>query len=229
MDIGSMAAGAKVRYDKDHWSCRSTVGHPIGNFAIHFQGGLLPMKPVKEALRNATFRLYTLTGDTPRDLEGRLLSIGLRHRYELVGMAVESMPAAERCQISAAGSAPEALEAARFIAATFFWRSNRIVREELAAIMAASYPNHEFFWLRDRFGIAAAGTLTLDAEVIGLYNLCVRPDLRSQGIGTSVFAELIHLAAERAPHVALMCDPELVPWYAQRGCTPVGKLQAFSA
>jgi hypothetical protein len=217
-----------VDRESDYWICRSQVEHPIGNFAIRFDCDTLPKEPVEEAIRTSIFRLYTLTGDRPADLHDRLLGIGLRRRYELIGMTLESSRCGSECCLSAATTPSEALDIARFIAATFFWRSSRTVREELAATMAASHPSHEFYALRDQFGIVAAGTLTLDVEVIGLYNLCVRPDVRSQGVGTSVFTELGGLAAARAKHVVLMCDPDLLPWYSQRGCTVVGNLQAFS-
>ncbi len=229
VEIGSKAAGAKVQCRPNYWLCRSRVDHPIGNFAIRFEGNTLPLKPIEEALRTQAFRLYTLTGDTPPDLGDRLRSVGLKRRYELVGMTLDRADIAAESELTMASTPSDALEVARFIAATFFWRSTRTARDELAATMAASHPNHQFFSLRDQFGIMAAGTLTLDVEVIGLYNLCVRPDVRSRGVGTSVFTELGQLAASRANHVVLMCDPGLVPWYSQRGCTVAGKLQAFSA
>lgn len=229
LEIGSKAEGARVDRNPEYWMCHSRVDHPIGNFALRFNGDSLPLKPVQEALSIPSFRLYNLTGDSPSDLQDRLLGIGLRKRYELAGMVLQSAPQSVVREVSAAKSKEEALEVARFIASTFFWRSTRTVREELASTMAASHPNHEFYSLRDQFGIVAAGTLTLDVEVIGLYNLCVRPDVRSQGIGTSLFTELGRLAASRARHVVLMCDPDLIPWYSHNGCTVAGKLQAFSA
>jgi len=209
--------------------CRSRIDHPIGNFAIRFQGETLPPKPVDEALRSPSFRLYTLSGDCPEDLNKRLLGIGMKLRYQLSGMSVGTTRHRGENDLVSASTAADALDVARFITATFFWRSTRTVREQLASIMAASYPNHEFYAVRDKRGIIAAGTLTLDAEVIGLYNLCVRPDVRSQGVGTSVFTELGRIASARASHVVLTCDPDLVPWYAHRGCTVAGSLEAFSA
>jgi len=229
IEIGSKAPRARVHSGQDYWICLSGVDHPIGNFAIRFNCEGLPKKAVEEAFRRPSFRLYTLTGDKPNNLQDRLVDIGLKRRYELTGMIVEPDSQSAEGMLSVATTPAEALEVAKFIAATFFWRSTRTVREQLATTMAASHPNHEFFSLRDQFGIMAAGTLTVDVEVIGLYNLCVRPDMRSKGVGTSIFRELGRLASARARHLVLMCDPDLVPWYSQRGCTDVGNLQAFSA
>jgi N-acetylglutamate synthase-like GNAT family acetyltransferase len=210
------------------WLCRSAIRHPIGNFAIGFEGAALPEQIVDEALQKPHFRAFFLPGDRPDDIEQQAEAAGLRERYVLTGMVLDQ-PRPDRERIIEAET-PESVErVTEFITNTFFWRSHRRSRQLLSEIMAAAHPEHRYFYLDDKFGIVAAGTLTLDAEVIGLYNLCVRGDARSQGIGSSFTTELSHRAKELGDHVALLCDDSLVPWYSRQGYRQIGSLRALSA
>jgi len=208
--------------------CCSAIRHPIGNFAIGFSGTALPDRVVNEAVARSYFRIYSLPGDEPADLEDRLFGAGLRFRYELAGMALKELPVT-RATVCEAETPEAARKVADFITNTFFWRSPKKSREALAGIMARTHPDHRYFYEEDEFGIVVAGTLTLDAEVIGLYNLCVRDDARSRGVGSSFASELSRRAMALASHVVLLCDQELVPWYSRQGYVQVGSLRAFSA
>jgi hypothetical protein len=203
--------------------------HSIGNFALNFRGDDLPEKAVLKAFANPHFRLFFMDGDSPIDLSDRAEAEGLRMRYELTGMGLSRLRGNERLELLRAKDADDARNVAAFMADTFFWQSPRASRHRLAQIMCSCFPRHEFYSLLDDHGIAAAGTLTLDGEVIGLYNLCVRHDLRSQGLGTRLTTELSRLAQPRADHVVLLCGEDLIPWYARIGYEKVGSLLAYSA
>lgn len=228
LGLARKAPNATVERIEDVWICHSTLRHPIGNFAIGFDGTTLPEQIVKEAMQKQHFRAFLLPGDRPKDIEQRALAAGLRERYILTGMILDH-PAPDREEIIEAGDGESVGRVTGFITDTFFWRSHRKSRQMLAQIMAAAHPHHRYFYQEDEFGMVAAGTLTLDAEVIGLYNLCVRGDARSRGIGSSFTAELSHRAKALGEHVALLCDDGLVPWYSRQGYRQIGSLRALSA
>lgn len=226
--LGACAPNAKVESIGGATVVRSSIRHPIGNFAIDFRGTGLPDEIVNEALDRPHFRLFFLPGDEPLDVEGKADTAGLRLRYDLVGMALKE-PQAGSATIEEAET-PDALKrVTTFITDTFFWRSPLKSRNALAQIMAAAHPNHRFFFEEDKKGILSAGTLTLDDEVIGLYNLCVRGDARSRGVGSSFTAELGRLARKSSEHVTLLCDVDMIPWYSRQGYVQVGSLKAFGA
>ncbi|MEO7453776.1 MAG: GNAT family N-acetyltransferase [Fimbriimonadales bacterium] len=225
--LARCAPGAKVELIDDAWVCRSAIRHPIGNFAIGFGGTSLPESIVNQAMERAHFRMFLITGDTPTGLDALAVNAGLRLRYELIGMTL-SKPLALEVSVQEA-DATNVGEVAGFIADTFFWRSTAKNRAVLAGIMAAAHPKHRFYYAKDDSGIVVAGTLTLDEECIGLYNLCVRDDARSRGVGAAFTAELSRRAMGLADHVALLCDESMVPWYSRQGYASAGSVRAFSA
>ena len=227
-ELASGAPGADLRLNSDVWMVRSAIRHPIGNFAINFQTDHLPSDVITEAQLRPYFRAFFIDGDRPPNIADLAVNHGLRERYVLAGMVLDAKPE-PGLEIEKAHTEALALETALFITETFFWRSPPKNRQILAEIMASQFPRHEFYALRDKRGIVSAGTLTVDAEVIGLYNLCVRVDARSQGIGAAMAAELGALASARSNQVVLTCDQELVPWYSRQGYKKVGSLTAFSA
>jgi GNAT superfamily N-acetyltransferase len=225
--LARCAPDSRVEQTEAACVCRSSIRHPIGNFAIGFCGTELPDEIVKVAMDHPFFRLFFLPGDAPDGLEALASNRGLRLRFELNGMALgEAQPMeADVHEADAAGVG----EIADFIADTFFWRSAAKNRGALARIMAAAHPKHRFFYETDGKGILAAGTLTLDEDCVGLYNLCVRDDARSRGVGAAFVAELSRRAKRLADHVALLCDESMVPWYSRQGYRQVGSVRAFSA
>lgn len=222
------APSAKVERVDGIWLCTSAIRHPIGNFAIGFDGPAMPERVVEEAMQKPHFRAFFLPGDRPDDLEQQAVGAGLRERYALTGMILDQ-PFPHREAIIEAETEETVERVTGFITDTFFWRSHRRSRQLLSQVMAAAHPQHRYFYLEDEVGIIAAGTLTLDAEVIGLYNLCVRGDARSQGVGSSFTSELSHRAKDLGDHVALLCDDSLVPWYSRQGYRQIGSLRALSA
>lgn len=228
VSLARLSPASHVEQVGEAWLCRSSIRHPIGNLAIGLNGTGIPERVVNVVMSQPYFRLYSLPGDDPAEFAEAAFKAGLRERYELTGMVLHAAGTAE-IELNEAVDLAEAQRVAGFIADTFFWRTPKRSREALARIMASAHPKHRFFWLEDETGTTAAGTLTLDAEVTGLYNLCVRRDVRSRGLGSSVAAELSRKAASRSGHVALLCDTELVPWYSRHGYRIVGSLRAFSA
>ena len=227
-ELATGAPGASVELGADVWIARSSIRHPIGNFAIRFAADHLPEKVLTEVRTRPHFRAFVMDGDTPMSLGDLALNHGLRERYQLAGMVLQK-PTSPHTDVERAQSPEDALEIATFITETFFWRSPPHNRRLLAEIMASQHPRHEFYALRDDFGIVSAGTLTPANEVIGLYNLCVRVDARSRGIGAAMAAALGAIAAARSNYVVLTCDEELIPWYSQQGYQSVGSVRAFSA
>ena len=228
LGLARKAPNAQVERLEDAWLCRSAIRHPIANFAIGFDGTTIPQQIVNEALLKQHFRAFLLPGDSPEDIGLRALAAGMRERYVLTGMILDR-PISSRETVLEAFDEESVARVTGFVTDTFFWRSHRKSRQALAEIMAAAHPQHRYFYEEDEFGMVAAGTLTLDAEVIGLYNLCVRGDARSKGIGSSFCAELSHRAIALGEHVALLCDDGLVPWYSRQGFRQIGSLRALSA
>ncbi|MGI8922838.1 MAG: GNAT family N-acetyltransferase [Fimbriimonadales bacterium] len=229
ISLGRNAPGARVTQSDSMWSCSSRFAHPIGNFATHFR---LSSNELERIVSNAEakphFRAYVMDGDRPADLGKRLERVGLKPRYKLAGMVAGAHGEHGDTILERDSSKERISVTAKFVSDTFFWRSDRDTRRSLTALLAASADSQEFYSMGDGSGTVAAAALSITGSVAGLYNLCVRQDRRSAGIGTRAVSQMLRLAAERNLRLVLQCEDSLASWYSAQGFEKGAELVAYS-
>jgi predicted N-acetyltransferase YhbS len=70
--------------------------------------------------------------------------------------------------------------------------------------------------------------LVEDGSSVGLFNLCVRPELRRKGLGAKLVRAVQAAASATGKPVVLQCEPDLAPWYKTLGFEPVGTVEALT-
>lgn len=172
------------------------------------------------------FYVFVMTGDEPSDLAVRLEGRGFERRHTLVGMHSDAAPVPDLPGARVVTTQPERRKVAGFMAQQFFWRMPREARDAIAAATAAS--PHAIWSVGDPGAPEAAVMLVEDGAAVGLFNLCVRPELRRKGLGASVVRAVQAAAASAGKPVVLQCEPELEPWYGALGFETVGTVEAFT-
>jgi GNAT superfamily N-acetyltransferase len=226
--LGSRTPGALFQERDDMWLCTSGFAHPIGNFACCFSSPeCSEIAAIAEG--QAGFRAYVVTGDTPGNLGTQLEANGMTFRYRLTGLAcIEPLEEGDS-RLQHQDSREAIVATASFMVDTFFWKSQKKLRDTLIKILAgAAEDGQEFYAWHDAQGLAAAATLAYSPGVAGIYNLCVRTDLRGQGIGGAAVAQLARLARNREATAFLQSEEALSSWYESLRFVPVTELTAYS-
>ncbi len=172
------------------------------------------------------FYVFAMSGDTPVDLDETLARRGFECRQELVGMASGAAPHPPDIDARAVTDHMERRQVASFMAKQFFWRMPREAREAIAASTAAS--GHSIWAVGEPEDPDAAVMLVEQPRAVGLFNLCVRPEIRQKGLGTELVRAVQAAAGNLSKHVVLQCEPELAPWYERLGFEAVGTVEAFT-
>lgn len=230
--IGLARGAPKVRIFKrdGYWMSRSPFEHPIANFAVRLDVNRQEINTlVRMAKRNPFFRIYVMPRDNPAEIENEFESRGLVSSFRIVGMALEEPPRSVD-MLARVAMREEREEIFRFIVEHFFWKSPRSIQTMLLRVMSrAKTPYHEMYVVRDRRGISAAGGLIVTGDTAGLYNICVRNDLRGKGLGSELVRQMSWLAASRGLKVVLQCEQDLENWYFSLGFATLGEITAYSS
>jgi hypothetical protein len=133
---------------------------------------------------------------------------------------------AEAAEASLVVSRTERRHVAGFMARQFFSRMPKQGRDAIAEATAAG--SHTLWTVGPPRSPEAAVMLVEQSGAVGLFNLCVRPDLRRKGLGAGIVRAVQRSAAGLGRPVVLQCEPELAPWYARLGFEPVGTVEALT-
>lgn len=174
----------------------------------------------------AGFYVFVMTGDKPEDLSETLLAEGFELRQELTSMVWEPVECQAGPSLDRVTDQNDRSFVTKFMCEQFFARLPIEAREAIAAATAAS--RNQIFKIGESETPQAAVMLVPGSGSIGLYNLCVRPGLRGQGIGKSVVESIKSGAAQNGIKVVLQCDRSLVPWYQGLGFQTVGSVRAYT-
>ncbi|MCH8979715.1 MAG: GNAT family N-acetyltransferase [Armatimonadetes bacterium] len=170
--------------------------------------------------------VFVMSGDRPPDLPARLEAAGFELKLRLASMSWPPQEVAKDAALAEVVEPEERRHVAEFMASQFFWRLPDEAREAISAATAAS--RHSLQSVGPPEDPVASVMLVPQPGTLGLYNLCVKPELRGQGVGRSVVRTIQHGATLSGRTVVLQCDKLLAPWYAQLGFEEAGDLFAFS-
>lgn len=228
----SLSKGARdcVVAEKNGYTlCTSSIQHPIANFAMKLDMNEDSIQELVDiAKKNPVLRVYTMTGDTPYNVEELLKTAGLMEVYRLDGLVLGPHSSVTPAPIQlATGQLRQA--AVKFIIDSFFWSSPRGMRQSLSAVLTSVAPDNEFYVWQDEHGVLAAATLVPTEECIGIYNLCVRNEDRGRGYGSHFTSALIGVIKSKGTQGVLQCAPALTAWYSKLGFHKVAEAAALAS
>jgi hypothetical protein len=172
------------------------------------------------------FYVFSMSGDAPSDFREQLRRRGYESRQGLVGMASEASPSPGVVSARVVADSEERRLVASFMARQFFWKMQKEVREAIAASTAAS--SHTVWVVGPARDPEAAVMLVEQPASVGLFNLCVRPELRRKGLGAGLVRAVQAAASASGLPVVLQCEPGLETWYKGLGFETVGTVEALT-
>ena len=172
------------------------------------------------------FYVFAMSGDTPDRLDERLVECGFEVRQRLVSMASVLAPAQGELDARLVTDRQERADVATFMARQFFWSMPSEARSAIAA--ATSACGHTVWCVGQASDPRAAVMLVEQHDSVGLFNLCVKPELRSKGIGGDLVRAVQTAASNLGRPVVLQCGEDLVPWYQNLGFDRVGHVTALT-
>ncbi len=218
--LGAASPGSVVSRQEGFDACLGNFDHPICNFA-----GRLSLDPwaanrlVELAIERRYFSVYSVPGDTPlsREVRDELLTrAGFQRTYSLQQMYWEPRRAEDGISLRLAAGMAERRSIAIFMANQFFGRHSANFKRRVAEATSGA-ADLNLYGVYQRFDLIAAAMLVEDENVLGLFNLCVRPSMRNRGWGAKVVSETQRLAYEKGKFVSLQCDETLTSWYEGQG------------
>ncbi len=228
----AVAVGQTEVTDETHFfCCRGPRELPFASFAAGFDFDPHKWMPeVIARLKDLSMQrpgMYTfvLDGDRPGHLGDHLIAAGWQVRQRLAIMAWSPGSASLEPEITLAESADERAAIADFMAWQFFARATRNMR--IAIADATRFSPCQLYSFGSPFDPDAAVMVSRTEESVGLYNLCVRKELRGKGIGSRVVASVQSLATRAGHPLILQCDPSLRGWYSRMGMMEIGLLRAL--
>jgi hypothetical protein len=228
VSLGKGVEGTRYLDGPGYQACVGDVPHPICNFAL---SNNWTDDSVKRLTREADpvhpFNLYVLPSDRPLHLFLSWQSLGYVHTYSLSCMRLEPLLKPPSPELQKAVTAAEKDEISRFMATQFFGYQTAEIRSIIADATAEG-EGLELFGLREGPDLIAAVMLHRTVGCVGLYNLCVKPERRKEGLGGSVVGWVSKLAAAENAFVTLQCDPKLERWYERLGFDRYGNLEVYS-
>lgn len=218
--LGTASPGSVISRQEGFDACIGNFDHPICNFA-----GRLTLDPwaanrlVDLAIERRFFTVYSVPGDSPgtRDVRNEILvRAGFQRNYSLQQLYWEPQKVSEGVALRLAATVAERNTIAMFMASQFFGRHPASFRRRVADATSGA-TELELYGVYNRFDLVAAVMLVEDANVLGLFNLCVKASLQSRTWGSKVVAEVQQRAYDKGKFISLQCDETLTTWYERQG------------
>jgi ribosomal protein S18 acetylase RimI-like enzyme len=94
-------------------------------------------------------------------------------------------------------------------------------------LKATSEAPHELWAVGSPENPIAAVMISSSPGTLGLYNLCIRSQDRSKGLGTQILRFMQHRAFLENRVLVLQCDLNLETWYRPRKFKKIGVMSSF--
>jgi GNAT superfamily N-acetyltransferase len=197
-----------------------------GGFDIE-EGGTeaLVLELRRLAIDHPGLTVYAASGDRPSSITHYLEKAGFRSRMALQQLGWFPSKIEPEIDMQAAVGQVQRTAAAMFMSSQFFSGSSKDYRKVVS--LATANSSHQIWSCGHAHAPAGAVMTAHTEECIGIYNLCVRDNIRGEGLGTRMLRTLMNMAyTERLPAV-LQCEESLVSWYTRQGFQRLGEVRSF--
>lgn len=235
MGLGECSEGGIAHRNEGFWYCESPVDLAFCNFALHldldrYESGCAgAMTRLRELSRfHSSFRVFAATGDSPSDVREVLSISGFRRQHGLVALGANPSGVAPNGGLALleATDLDSRIDITKFMANQFFSRNSGRLRHHV--VESTSRSSHHLFGVELNGQLVAGVMLTGMESAVGLYNLCVLPNLRRKGLGSQIVLKVSEIAFGMGIPVVLQCEPSLEGWYQRLGFRRIGTVEAFS-
>lgn len=200
--------------------------HPVCNFAAKLD---LDPWSAGELARIASAKpstvVYRLPSDEPAHADELLLRAGFKETYRLVMMGSSGRRSDSGIELVRLDAAQDRDPAAAFMCSQFFNRQPPEFRRLVQR--ATAHATELELWQYSPVGKIAAAMLLCNDAALGLYNLCVDPSLRGNGIGTRMVDFFLDAAFLGDKWAVLQCESRLEPWYVAQGFAKLGEIAVY--
>lgn len=226
LSLGRASERSQILEEDGFEGCIGPTPHPVCNFAVGLNLGPADAGRLAAlAGSRPQFNIYACGTDRPADLAERLQTAGFRKAYRLCQMVAEPGKVPSGLAPTRATALEERDAAAGFMMREFFGRSDGPSRDAVRRATAAA-EELELYGVEDNGARVAAAMLSRSESMVGLYNLCVRKDLRGQGWGRAVVMWVLAQASD-SEWVTLQCDAALEGWYQRLGFRSIGSVDVY--
>lgn len=198
--------------------------HFAGEFDSRRDPDVLARELKSESQTKDGLWVFVMPGDEPAGLRNALLDNGFSLRQCLCLMGNRS-PGSNSLSIEAATDADSRMRIGNFMAEQFFPFSPSNSRSLVARSTALSVS--DLVYSGSIFEPDAAMMLSRSKRAVGLYNLCVRKELRGNGLGNKFVGSALRLADQYGLPLTLQCHASLRDWYGSLGFQHIGTVHAF--
>lgn len=220
--LASAAPGTEFHQEEGFVRAENVYDHPVCNFAFELDLNPWVARRLAEiGGQKKSFHIYRTPGDRPAHLDELLARVGFETAYRLKMLTAQFRAVGEGLDEATDRAGRRAV--ATFMVNQFFARHTPTSRRWVAEATADA--GLRLVGLKHRGSWVAAAMLHEDAEVIGVYNVCVAASQRGRGWGARLVREIVAVADEKP--LTLQCDPKLATWYASLGFRAVGDADVF--
>jgi GNAT superfamily N-acetyltransferase len=229
-ELGLATPGSELSQEQGFHLCIGPVDHPICNFASRLDlNPWVANRLAEVAITRQAFNVYSAPGDRPdrRDVRHELLErAGFERSFSLNQMISDSRPTIEPADLTRAVNSGSRREICRLMAAVFFQKqAGEFRRRVVESTISAS--RLELVGVYSKGDLLGCLMISQSVDLVGLFNLCVRPNLQGRGFGSGMVAAVQQAAWESRRPVTLQCDDRLVPWYQRQGFQKTGLVDVY--
>ncbi|CAN5531420.1 hypothetical protein BH11ARM1_BH11ARM1_12580 [soil metagenome] len=228
VSIAKAILGSVITHENGFDICVGPYPHPVCNFAVNLK---LNVSEAGDLARRAataeSFNVYSMPGDEPAHLRTLLERYGFVQTQTLVQMVANGKLVAGGLDLERLVDLPGREDLARFMTDQFFHRQTSSFRRRLGSATARA-TNLELLAFRQGGAIEAGAMLSETEEMLGIYNVCVTPEKRGMGFGTTLIQALLQRAESRGKPATLQCEALMQDWYERHGFRATGYVEVFS-
>lgn len=231
VELARVIDGARIERDYGFTACTAPIDLSFCNFAIDFDfEGLDPDLSLRRLANLAhgrpMFRAFHIPVRDDDPTSALLAAAGWGCQHALVQMAWEPEPTTSPIQLTTCESPEDRSGTAEFMVEQFFWRQSTGMRRHILISTVASC--HAIYRLGDAHHPKGAVMTTRRPDSLGLYNLCVKRNVRGTGIGSSIVRAVQAMAATEGLPVVLQCEPGLATWYENLAFKKTGFIESYA-
>lgn len=222
--IGRRTPGARTVCGAGWVCCLSELDHPICNFGIVRADAEFDADGLRRLIaEKKAFNLYSFRS-LPAVVLDRVRGMGFVPTYRLLQLFKSGPLEGLTAELEEA-EGQERLRVAEFMVRQFFFRQSRVVRQNIS--QATAECELPLYWSKSQGQTVGAVMLCPETGVLGLYNLCIDPDMRSRGLGSATVRAILRVSSQYERPVVLQCDAVLESWYGGLGFSKLGTVEVF--
>ncbi len=230
-ELARPLGGVQMHEGPDFFGCYSRLDHSFCNFAMAINEEspdrckALARGFGEHARARSSMRVFEVPGDVPEEFGQYLTPEGFRVGNVLSMMAGEGEDRPGDCDLQKIEDSVGRQYLARFMISQFFPASAVEFRQ--LVLKATSEAPHELWAVGSPENPIAAVMISSSPGSFGLYNLCIRSQDRSKGLGTQILEFMQHRAYLENRVLILQCDLNLETWYRARKFKKIGVMSSF--